>query len=1210
MGYDGSLKFDTKIDTSGFDSGVSKLSGAAQKGLSVASGLITGIAGAVGTGVAASIKVGASFESQMSKVSAISGATGSELEALSNKAKEMGAKTKFSATESGQAMEYMAMAGWKSKDMLSGIEGIMNLAAASGEDLATTSDIVTDALTGFGLSAKDSTHFADVLAQASSNANTNVSMMGETFKYVAPVAGALGFSAEDTSVAIGLMANSGIKASQAGTSLRSMMSRMSAPTKQVSAAMEKVGVSITDSHGKMKSLDTIMGDLRKGFSGLSKAEQSQVASAIAGQEGMSGLLAIVNASDADFNKLKDSIYNCDGASAKMAETMQDNLQGQLTIAKSAAEALGLEVYESIQKPLTNLAKQGISALDQLTEAFKKDGTTGLIEAGSGLVANLVTGIAQAAPQAVSGAIAIIGALAGSFSKATPQLVGAAGNIVTALAQGLTAVLPTIGQLGMQLITQIGNSITQSAPTLVPKAIELLAQFALGLISALPQLITVGIQMITSLAQGLINSIPLLISYVPQIINSFCAAIDTGLLQLIAAGVKIIANLVIGIVQAIPQLIAALPQIVLAIYNVFMHINLLSAGANIIKTLASGLKSSGGSVISAAQNIVKFIWNQLVKTDWVNLGKMLIQKLVSGIRGMGGSAGSVARSIGQKIFTTISNVNWLSLGKTVISKLISGLLSLLGRMGSAAKSLGTKAVSAFKGINWGSVGSNIVKGIIGGVGAMAGSLLSKMQGLASSALKAAKKALGIKSPSRVFKKEVGKHIVTGIIAGIDTEQKNLKKTMESLCNTAVSSAKNASKKGNFEDIGKTFTDGLSSAIDTQVSKATTSGKNLINKEIKSGKNKDTDQYDKKIKDLNKKIKKAKKEKKSTKSLEKQLKQVRDKKKAVADTYSQLGKSMITAYSNAVKQQGQQIISQAEKEIEELSAAYQEKYNSLIQQRSDMISKLRSTGSLYDLDGDLEAIKNYQNRIKALKGKIPDTLMQQILGMDVASANDYMEYLQSLDPDKYQDYINKWNEIYNGSESFGNDFFQSDLNNLENTYETELTGRLNDLSKKINQIGQNTMKGFISGMKSQTKGMTKAVNSMCDQLIKSMRKKLKINSPSRVARDKVGKYMPLGLAAAFTKYMPEATTKIEKYIDVSIAAMRKKVESVEYPKPDTPNYNGPGGNKPVVIVQDNKPVEVNAEIHTTVDLDGKTVGKQITPYVNRNLGEEQTRAERRN
>lgn len=163
-----------------------------------------------------------------------------------------------------------------------------------------------------------------------------------------------------------------------------------------------------------------------------------------------------------------------------------------------------------------------------------------------------------------------------------------------------------------------------------------------------------------------------------------------------------------------------------------------------------------------------------------------------------------------------------------------------------------------------------------------------------------------------------------------------------------------------------------------------GKNLINKQIKSGKNKETDKYDKKIKSLNKQIKKAKKNKKSTKSLEKQLAEIKKKKKAVTDTYSSLGKSMITAYSNALKQQGQKIISQAEKEIEELSASYQEKYSSLIQQRSDMISKLRSTGSLYDLDGDLEAIKNYQNRIKALKGKIPDTLMQQILGMDVASA----------------------------------------------------------------------------------------------------------------------------------------------------------------------------------------------------------------------------------
>lgn len=1122
MGYDGSLKFDTKIDESGFNAGVSKISSAAKKGLAITAGAVAGVGAALGAMTKQSLDSVSKLEQNVGGVETLFKKSSKTVIANANKAYK---------TAGMSANEYM-------QNVTSFSASLLQSCAKNTDKAAKVADMA--------------------MIDMSDNANkmgTNMVDIQNAYQ---------GFAKQNYTMLDNL------KLGYGGT--KTEMERLLADASKISG----VKYDINNLADVYNAIHIIQKEL-----GITGTTSKEAATTIEGS---------MNSAKAAY----DNFLNGSGSAEELADSiavMMENIGKNLGEIIPRLAATIPELFSTLWDDMKSEMQQGV-------------------QVGAEMITSILLGITEGIPDFLSVGGQVIMSLAGSISSASPQLITAAGTAILALGSGIMQALPRMISYGVQIITQIGNAISQAAPELIPKAIETLAQFALGLISALPQLITVGIKMITSLAQGLINSIPLLIEYVPQIINSFCVAIDTGLLQLIAAGVKIIANLVIGIVQAIPQLIAALPQIVLAIYNVFMHINLLSAGANIIKTLASGLKSSGGSVISAAQNIVKFIWNQLVKTDWVNLGKMLIQKLVSGIRGMGGSAGSVARSIGQKIFTTISNVNWLSLGKTVISKLISGLLSLLGRMGSAAKSLGTKAVSAFKGINWGSVGSNIVKGIIGGVGAMAGSLLSKMQGLASSALKAAKKALGIKSPSRVFKKEVGKHIVTGIIAGIDTEQKNLKKTMESLCNTAVSSAKNASKKGNFEDIGKTFTDGLSSAIDTQVSKATTSGKNLINKEIKSGKNKDTDQYDKKIKDLNKKIKKAKKEKKSTKSLEKQLKQVRDKKKAVADTYSQLGKSMITAYSNAVKQQGQQIISQAEKEIEELSAAYQEKYNSLIQQRSDMISKLRSTGSLYDLDGDLEAIKNYQNRIKALKGKIPDTLMQQILGMDVASANDYMEYLQSLDPDKYQDYINKWNEIYNGSESFGNDFFQSDLNNLENTYETELTGRLNDLSKKINQIGQNTMKGFISGMKSQTKGMTKAVNSMCDQLIKSMRKKLKINSPSRVARDKVGKYMPLGLAAAFTKYMPEATTKIEKYIDVSIAAMRKKVESVEYPKPDTPNYNGPGGNKPVVIVQDNKPVEVNAEIHTTVDLDGKTVGKQITPYVNRNLGEEQTRAERRN
>lgn len=289
----------------------------------------------------AAVKIAADFDSQMSKVAAISGAAADEMQKLTDKARELGASTKFSATEVGQAYEYMAMAGWKTGDMLDGVAGLLDLAAASGEDLASVSDIVTDALTGFGKSAADAQHFADVMAAASSNANTNVAMMGETFKYVAPVAGALAYSIEDTALAVGLMANSGIKASQAGTSLRSILSRMASPAKATADAMKKIGVSLTDEEGNMKSMRQVIDDLRKGFSGLSETERAQVATAIAGKNAMSALLAIVGATEEDYNKLADAIDNANGTASGMAKTMQDNLGGRLTALKSKTEELAI-----------------------------------------------------------------------------------------------------------------------------------------------------------------------------------------------------------------------------------------------------------------------------------------------------------------------------------------------------------------------------------------------------------------------------------------------------------------------------------------------------------------------------------------------------------------------------------------------------------------------------------------------------------------------------------------------------------------------------------------------------------------------------------------------------------------------------------------------------------------------------------------------------
>lgn len=258
-------------------------------------------------GFAVAAKKGIEFDDSMRKVKATSGATGEEFEALKKKAREMGATTKFSASDSAEALNYMALAGWDSKQMMEGLSGVMDLAAASGEELGAVSDIVTDGLTAFGLKAKDSGHLADVLAQTSSKANTDVRGLGEAFKYVAPVAGALGYTIEDTSIAIGLMSNAGIKGEKAGTALRTMFTNLSSPTRAMGNEMERLGISITDSNGKMIPMRKLLDQLREKFKHLSKDQQASSAATIFGKEAMSGALAIINASDEDYQKLTKSI---------------------------------------------------------------------------------------------------------------------------------------------------------------------------------------------------------------------------------------------------------------------------------------------------------------------------------------------------------------------------------------------------------------------------------------------------------------------------------------------------------------------------------------------------------------------------------------------------------------------------------------------------------------------------------------------------------------------------------------------------------------------------------------------------------------------------------------------------------------------------------------------------------------------------------------
>lgn len=331
--------------------------------------LTKGITAPIAGIAVASVKTAADFEAGMSNVQAISGATGKQLAMLKDKALEMGRKTKFTARESSDAFAEMASAGWEVDDMMNGIEGTMYLAGASGEDLARTAEIVTNTMTAFGMSTDQTNKFVNILTETANKTATDVDKMGETFKYVAPVAGALGYSAEDTATAIGIMSNAGIKASQAGTSLRSMFTRLASPPKAAAEEMERLGVSMTDSSGKMKPFSQLLGEMREKFSGMSKQEKVASANAIAGKNAMSGMLALVNASQEDVDRFSAAINGTTNAidenssAMKMYNTANDNLTGRLTVLKSTAESAAISIGDKLSPYIEKITEVVQKAVD-------------------------------------------------------------------------------------------------------------------------------------------------------------------------------------------------------------------------------------------------------------------------------------------------------------------------------------------------------------------------------------------------------------------------------------------------------------------------------------------------------------------------------------------------------------------------------------------------------------------------------------------------------------------------------------------------------------------------------------------------------------------------------------------------------------------------------------------------------------------------------
>ena len=610
MASDGKVIIDTDLDSAGFVKGLENLGGLASKGLKATASAITAVGSGLAMMSAAAVKTGMEFEAQMSRVSAISGATGADLEKLEQQAIDLGASTAFSATEAAQGMENLASAGFSVNEITAAMPGMLDLAASSGEDLATSADIAASTLRGFGLEASEASHVADVLAKNAADTNAAVLDTGDAMKYVAPVAHAMGMSLEEVTASIGLMANAGIQGSQAGTTLRSALSRLVNPTQTMQDTMDELGVSFFDSQGKMLSMVEIVGVLQEATAGLTDEEKNQALSVLFGQEALSGMLALIEAGPEELAELTASLEDCDGAAAAMADTMMDNLKGSIESLKGSLETLGILVYKDFQEPLKNAATAGEDYVHQLIDAFEGGGLEGLVSELGTVFADLTNNIVQSAPAAANAAVSLIQSFLSGIESNLPSIATSAVELGTTLLQGVLTIIPQALSVGMEFVTNMATGITQSAPTIVGTvsqfATDMLATFAEqgpqmitagvtmiqslgeGIASALPELIPlaietilslasgfvenigtivdVGISIVTALVEGIVNSIPILIEQVPALINSFWAAFDENAFKLIEAGLNLIVQLGLGIIQNIPLIIENAGQIVSAIFN--------------------------------------------------------------------------------------------------------------------------------------------------------------------------------------------------------------------------------------------------------------------------------------------------------------------------------------------------------------------------------------------------------------------------------------------------------------------------------------------------------------------------------------------------------------------------------------------------------------------------------------------------------------------
>lgn len=604
---DGTLNFDTKIDESGFSAGASSI-GNIVKGIGVEKIIESGLNAVKNLGSSV-IETGMNFETSMSQVAATMGITSDQIaagsedfEKLNSAAKNMGATTQFSASQAADALNYLALAGYSVDKSIDTLPTVLNLAAAGGMELGTASDMVTDAMSALGEKAGTAESFVDKMAKTAQKSNTGVEQLGNAILTVGGTAKSLSGGVTEMNTALGVLANRGIKGAEGGTALRNVILALGAPTDKAAEALSSLGVSAYDSEGKMRPLNEVFKDLDASMEGMSEGDKTNILNDIFNKVDLKSAQALLAGCGEEWDNLAYAIDNSEGAAADMAETMNDNLQGSLTMLSSALEGLQIELYEAFSGTLKEAVDVATECISQIVTGMQENGIPGAIAAAGDIATGFIETIIANAPSVLQSGYELISSLIDGFISNFPAVIVSISTMLSNILSTIIDAMPTILQKGFDLISRFAIGMLQNLPQVISSIGQIITTVLGKLMDNLPKMLEKGVQFITYLANGVLQNLPAIITAIVNVIAQVINTIVSHLPDFLSKGIEIIGKLAAGLIQAIPKAVAAVPQIISGIINAFKAQDWGSVGTNIISGIANGIRSAVGAVVEAAKGV--------------------------------------------------------------------------------------------------------------------------------------------------------------------------------------------------------------------------------------------------------------------------------------------------------------------------------------------------------------------------------------------------------------------------------------------------------------------------------------------------------------------------------------------------------------------------------------------------------------------------------